>query len=195
MTDAQVEARLFQQVGRNEPPARAPIPFGWVHLELRRAGVTLELLWHEYQTAIAGSGSGQNAYQYSQFCELYRAHKKKLSPVMRQTHRASENAFLDCKYSPWPVQTEGRHLDIPRAHEGLRPTRVRAADRRRSSPGVGSRFTLPEAERQPQDDPAPRVAEVPRAQPRGRRRAQRGRCLRSDRRTRQDRAIPPRASP
>jgi hypothetical protein len=38
-------------VGRNEPSARAPIDFVWVHRELRRTGVTLQLLWLEYQEA------------------------------------------------------------------------------------------------------------------------------------------------
>jgi transposase len=95
LSDAEVEARLFEQVGRNEPPARAPIDLGWVHLELRRAGVTLELLWSEYQQAVADGGTGRRAYQYSQFCELYRSYKKRLSPVMRQTHRAGEKSFLD----------------------------------------------------------------------------------------------------
>jgi transposase len=95
LSDAEVEARLFAQVGFHEPAARAPIDFGWVHQELRRAGVTLELLWTEYQQAVADGGSGRKGYQYSQFCELYRAYRKKLSPVMRQTHRAGEKAFVD----------------------------------------------------------------------------------------------------
>lgn len=95
LSDAEVEARLFHQVGRNEPCARAPIDFGWVHMELRRAGVTLELLWNEYQEAATSGGSGLKPYQYSRFCELYRAHARKLSPVMRQVHRAGEKAFLD----------------------------------------------------------------------------------------------------
>jgi len=95
LSDAEVEARLFHQVGRNEPAARAPIDFGWVHMELRRAGVTLELLWNEYQEAAVSGGSGQKPYQYSRFCELYRAHARKLSPVMRQVHRAGEKAFID----------------------------------------------------------------------------------------------------
>lgn len=95
LSDAEVEARLFCQVGRNEPCGRAPIDLGWVHLELRRAGVTLELLWSEYQEAAAQGGSGLEPYQYSRFCELYRAHARKLSPVMRQVHRAGEKAFID----------------------------------------------------------------------------------------------------
>lgn len=95
LSDTEVEARLFKHVGRNEPTARAPVDFSWVHSELRRAGVTLELLWTEYREGVAGSGPAQKAYQYSQFCELYRAFKKKLSPVMRQTHRAGEKCFID----------------------------------------------------------------------------------------------------
>jgi transposase len=95
LSDAEVQTRLFKQPGCNEPAVRAPIDLGWVHTELRRAGVTLELLWAEYQQAVADSKTGQRPYQYSQFCELYRAYKKKLSPTMRQTHRAGEKCFID----------------------------------------------------------------------------------------------------
>jgi transposase len=95
LSDGEVEARLFIQVGRNEPATRAPIDLGHVHLELRRAGVTLELLWAEYQQAVADGGSGLRPYQYSRFCELYRAYAKKVSPAMRQTHHAGEKAFID----------------------------------------------------------------------------------------------------
>jgi hypothetical protein len=55
LSDVEVEARLFQQVGRNEPSMRAPIDFEWVHRELRRGGVTLQVLWVEYQR-VGGSG-------------------------------------------------------------------------------------------------------------------------------------------
>jgi transposase len=95
LSDAEVEERLFEQVGRNEPWARAPIDLASVHMELRRAGVTLMLLWSEYQQAVADGGTGKRPYQYSQFCELYGEYRKKLSPSMRQTHRAGEKAFVD----------------------------------------------------------------------------------------------------
>jgi transposase len=95
LNDAEVEARLFRQLGRNEPWERAPIDMAWVHRELRRPGVTLELLWTEYQQAVADGATSKKPYQYSQFCELYREYKKKLSPSMRQTHRAGEKAFVD----------------------------------------------------------------------------------------------------
>lgn len=95
LSDAEVEGRLFRRVGQNEPATRAPIDFNWVHMELRRTGVTLQLLWTEYQQGIADNPSGQRPYQYSQFCELYREHRAKLEPSMRQVHRAGERAFLD----------------------------------------------------------------------------------------------------
>jgi transposase len=95
LSDTEVEERLFRQVGKNEPQARAPVNFHWVHMELRRAGVTLQLLWNEYQQAVAEGASGQRPYQYSQFCELYREHRLRVQPSMRQVHRAGEKAFLD----------------------------------------------------------------------------------------------------
>jgi len=95
LSDAEVEGRLFTQVGRNEPASRAPVDFGWVHLELRRVGVTLQTLWVEYREAVVAGGSGRKPYQYSQFCDLYRKYARKLSPVMRQTHVAGKKAFID----------------------------------------------------------------------------------------------------
>jgi transposase len=95
MSDAQVEARLFRLLGRNEPAARVPIDFEWVHGELRRAGVTLQLLWAEYQESAGQRGDGSRPYQYSQFCDLYASWRQKLAVSMRQVHRAGEKAFVD----------------------------------------------------------------------------------------------------
>lgn len=95
MSDADLEARLFKQVGRNEPAHRAPIDFAWVHRELRRTGVTLQQLCVEYQQAAVDAKDGRRPYQYSQFCDLYQSYRAKLDMPMRQTHRAGEKAFLD----------------------------------------------------------------------------------------------------
>jgi len=95
LSDAEVEARLFQQVGRNEPQKRAPIDLPWVHKELRRPGVTLQLLWTEYQAGVASGPAGYRPYQYSQFCDLYKEYRSKLSPSMRHVHVAGEKAFID----------------------------------------------------------------------------------------------------
>ena len=61
---------------------------------MRKAGVTLQLVWAEYCELIP-DGSPLKPYQYSQFCELYRRHEKQVDVVMRQTHRAGEKLFVD----------------------------------------------------------------------------------------------------
>jgi transposase len=66
-----------------------------VHRELRRTGVTLQLLWIEYQQAVASRNDGARPYQYSQFCDLYAAWRSRLAVSMRQVHRAGEKAFVD----------------------------------------------------------------------------------------------------
>jgi transposase len=95
LSDAEIENRLFRHVGRNEPSARAAIDFVWVHRELRRTGVTLQLLWLEYQEATAQGAGKARAYRYSQFCDLYAGFRDRLEPSMRQVHRAGEKAFVD----------------------------------------------------------------------------------------------------
>jgi transposase len=95
LDDVEVERRLFEQLGRNEPPARVPIDFGWVHREMRKTGVTLQLLWVEYRDAAMAAGRGERAYQYSQFCDLFAEFRSKVEVSMRQVHRAGEKAFVD----------------------------------------------------------------------------------------------------
>ena len=62
-----------------------------MHAELRRKGVTLALLWDEYRRGFCPDG-----YGYSRYCELYTRWEGRLSPVMRQRHRAGERLFVDC---------------------------------------------------------------------------------------------------
>lgn len=94
LDDGEVERLLFRAVGRNEPSARAAVDLAWVHGELRRKGVTLQLLWLEYQESVTKTGAGR-PYQYSQFCDLYAGFRGRLAPSMRQVHRAGEKAFVD----------------------------------------------------------------------------------------------------
>jgi transposase len=95
LDEDEIEGRLFTQLGRNEPPVRVPIDFEWVHRELRRAGVTLQLLWVEYRDASLAANRCGRPYQYSQFCDLYADFRAKVEVSMRQVHRAGEKAFLD----------------------------------------------------------------------------------------------------
>jgi transposase len=64
--------------------------FPAIHQELKRKGVTLQLLWEEYAAL-----NPETAYQYSWFCELYKEWRQHLRVSMRQTHRAGEKLFVD----------------------------------------------------------------------------------------------------
>lgn len=87
------EAALSQRLlARPERPAGFAIPdYGRIHQELRRKGVTLILLWEEYQAEYAG----QQTWRYTQFCEHYRKFARTLKRSMRQIHRAGEKLFID----------------------------------------------------------------------------------------------------
>ena len=54
-----------------------------MHREFKRKSVTLFLLWEEYKAAHPDS------FQYSWFCQPYRAFAKKVHLVMRHSHRAA----------------------------------------------------------------------------------------------------------
>jgi len=89
MDEAQLEALLFP----NPAPERsgyADPGFAHIHQELKRKGVTLQLLWEEY-----GAAHPCQAYGYSQFCFHYQRFAASLKRSMRQTHRAGEKLFID----------------------------------------------------------------------------------------------------
>jgi len=87
------EQALFKKL-QPPPPAIAANPllpdFAELHQELRRKGVTLQLLWEEYAEA-----QPNDHYSYSHFCVLYRQWRKRLSPTMRQTHAPGDKLFVD----------------------------------------------------------------------------------------------------
>lgn len=95
LSETELEERLF-------PPAKAegarPLP-AWpeVERELRRPGVTLQLLWYEHKKA------HPDAHQYSQFCTLFRKWKGSLDRVLRQEHRAGEKVFVDYAGQTVPI--------------------------------------------------------------------------------------------
>lgn len=99
--DAQLEQILFDQVPSTIKDQRPPLDFSKIHKELKRKGVTLMLLWHEYKA------ENPQGYQYSQFCHLYRQWCNKLDPVMRQDHRAGEKLFVDYSGMTVPITDPG----------------------------------------------------------------------------------------
>src|SRR6185436_9951619 len=59
-------------------------------IELRKTGVTLRLLHHEYL-----EHNGVGAYGYTQFCAHYNGWKATQLLTMRQIHRAGDKLFVD----------------------------------------------------------------------------------------------------
>ncbi len=89
LSDEALEARLFPPplaIGKEQRPKP---DWAAIHRELKRPGVTLQLIWEEHRAVHPSS------YGYSRFCELYQDWRKRLSPTMRQTHTAGERLFVD----------------------------------------------------------------------------------------------------
>ncbi|MBF3356452.1 IS21 family transposase, partial [Pseudomonas aeruginosa] len=82
-----------------------------IHRELRRKGVTLQLLWEEYVAA----HPEQPTYRYTQFVEHYRRYASTLKRSMRQQHRAGEKLFIDYAGPTLPV-IDPATGEISRAH-------------------------------------------------------------------------------
>ena len=95
-----------------------PLAPDWaqVHHELKRKGVTLWLLWQEYKAAVP------EGFQYSWFCQAYRAWAGKLDVVMRQSHRAGEKLFVDYAGQTLPIVNgqSGEVHEAPDLHCGAR---------------------------------------------------------------------------
>ena len=103
LDDHKLEEILYVKSGVVREGKAAP-DFAYVHKELKKKGVTRQLLWEEYKEKNAGS----RHYSYSQFCELCNAWlRKNREPSMRQTHRAGEKCFVD--YAGMKVEITDPH--------------------------------------------------------------------------------------
>lgn len=88
LTEQDLYNKLF--LPANNAKKYKPLP-NWeeIHQELRKKGITLQLLWREYRVQHS-DGLG-----YSQFCNYYSAYKKTINPVMRQIYKAGDKTFVD----------------------------------------------------------------------------------------------------
>jgi transposase len=88
LDDETLEVRLYGPRGGWRDGR--PIPdLVYVHTELRRVGVTLELLHLEYLEQFP------EGFRYTKFCELYREWRKRRAATMRQIHVAGDKSFVD----------------------------------------------------------------------------------------------------
>ncbi len=84
----ELEQRLYSValVRRSTRPGFDPAD---LDIELRRKGVTLQLLHLEYLER------HPDGYRYTQYCQIYKDWKKRQGLTMRQVHRAGEKLFVD----------------------------------------------------------------------------------------------------
>ena len=84
-------ARLFYPAADTRGSSRFQLP-DWptVHQELKRKGMSMQLLWQEYTERYPN-----RCYSYSQFCERYRGWCQLQKRSMRQQHKAGEKCFID----------------------------------------------------------------------------------------------------
>jgi transposase len=73
----------------NKSDKKADIDYEYIYNELKRKGVTIQLLHEEYLE------KNPNGYGRSQFYELYRRWKKNLKPAMRQLHKYGDKMYVD----------------------------------------------------------------------------------------------------
>ena len=111
MTDTDLEARLYGEMGSKRGHRRRPEP-DWAELtrELKRKHVTLQILWDEYIEA------NPDGYRYSRFCELYRSWEARLPVTMRQTHLGGDKLFVDYAGDTVPVIIDRRTGETRAAH-------------------------------------------------------------------------------
>lgn len=101
LSDDELQARLYPPPRPRSSTRREP-DYAVLHQELKRPGVTLQLLWEEYR-----AGVGEAAYRYSAFCAKYRAWAKSLKRSMRQIHPGGERLFVDYAGQTVPVVDAG----------------------------------------------------------------------------------------
>lgn len=88
LDDDELERRMYgPTIASRVDRPRPNLPY--VHLELRRPGVTLELLHVEYLE------QHPTGYRYTTFCRLYREYVDAQRLSMRQTHIAGDKLFVD----------------------------------------------------------------------------------------------------
>jgi transposase len=87
-TEEELESALYNTTANNF--RELPLPdWSHIHKELRRKGVTLQLLWNEYKEREPGG------YQYSRFCQLYKHYANSMEYAFRNEHRGGEKLFVD----------------------------------------------------------------------------------------------------
>lgn len=96
MTDEEL-SRMVRSLTKDLKPSRALPDYAWVHQELKKKSVTMNLVWQEYKAA------HPEGYQETQFRQYYYKFARSLQVSMRQRHKAGESMFVDYAGQTVPV--------------------------------------------------------------------------------------------
>ncbi len=108
LDDEALERRLF--ISAVQAAVLRPVP-DWTHVhpELRRKGVTLQLLHYEYKEQHA------DGFEYTWFTQHYREYARRLDVVMRQDHVAGQKMFVDFPGETVPIYDPETEVVVSRA--------------------------------------------------------------------------------
>jgi transposase len=89
LSEVELQGKLYP-IAPLPPSKERPQPdWEYVHREMGKKHVTLELLWQEFKA------NNPQGHQYSAFCQAYRKWTGQLNLSMRQTHPPGERTFVD----------------------------------------------------------------------------------------------------
>jgi len=88
LSDSEIEQRIYGEK-KSTVAARPEPDMEYLDRELRRPGVNLMLLWHEYKLTYP------DGVQYTQFCERYRKWSGVRDVSLHIEHKAGEKMFVD----------------------------------------------------------------------------------------------------
>lgn len=110
LDDSALEALLA--AAREPQPSKYDEPdCDWIHRELKKRGVNMQLLWTEY----AAVATGRQKYSYSQFKRIYSTWRKRQELSMRQDHKAGDKLFVDYAGQTVPVVIDRRTGEVEMA--------------------------------------------------------------------------------
>ena len=90
ISDVWLENKLYPSKRQGAVSDKVHPDWKLIHAERKKKDVTLALLWEEYKAPL-----GDKGYEYSAFCNGYRAWRGTLNLSMRQVHVYGEKCFVD----------------------------------------------------------------------------------------------------
>lgn len=98
LDDPHLAAKIYPQADTAKSSHKVLPDWIEIYQELKRKGMTKQLLWEEYTQQYPN-----RSFSYPQYCLLYRSWLKKQRRSMRQTHKAGEKLFVDYAGQTVPI--------------------------------------------------------------------------------------------